>query len=101
MKCEGCKKYGDCKASGHLVWPCGAYRPVIITNADRIRAMSDEELAEFISKLDTYDGSSFCRSLPQCEADVDADVLIPSERCSECLLYWLQQPAGGADDENL
>jgi len=26
-----------------LVWPCGAYRPKIVTNADRIRSMTDEE----------------------------------------------------------
>lgn len=46
MNCENCKKYEDCKSGSGLTWPCGAYAPKIITNADRIRAMSDEELAE-------------------------------------------------------
>ena len=49
---------------------CAAYVPVI-TNADRIRAMSDEELAEFLStKLndDFYDWP-------------------------DLTLQWLQQPA--------
>ena len=30
--------------------PCGAYVPKIVTNADRIRAMSDEELLDFMKK---------------------------------------------------
>ena len=46
-KCKGCKKYNenaDCKE-------CEPdYK---ITNADRIRAMSDEELAEFIEQVST------------------------------------------------
>ena len=29
---------------------CGLFKPKQMTNADRIRAMSDEELAEFIYK---------------------------------------------------
>ena len=33
--------------------PCGAYVPKIVTNADRIRAMSDEELAEWMCSLMT------------------------------------------------
>lgn len=48
MKCERCTKYDDCRTSSGLTWPCGAYRPKTITNADRIRRMTDEELANFI-----------------------------------------------------
>ena len=50
--------------------PCGAYVPKIVTNADRIRAMSDEELATFI--VDKSPGMFSCNG-----------------RC----LYWLRQPA--------
>lgn len=50
MKCKNCKKYEDCKTGSGLTWPCGAYRPKIVTNADRIRSMSDEELAVFWAK---------------------------------------------------
>ena len=35
------------------------------------------------------------RNLPECDADMEADRLIPLERCQACLLYWLQQPAEG------
>lgn len=48
-KCENCKKYDDCRNGSGLVWPCGAYRPKIVTNADRIRSMTDEELANLLS----------------------------------------------------
>lgn len=60
MKCENCTKYDDCRAGAGLTCPCGAYRPKAITNADRIRSMSDEELAEFIDKCEAagYEDSS-------------------------------------------
>lgn len=50
VNCGNCKKYEDCKSGSGLTWPCGAYAPKIITNADRIRAMSDEELLDFMKK---------------------------------------------------
>lgn len=52
MNCENCKKYEDCKSGSGLTWPCGAYAPKIITNADRIRAMSDEALAIALVKYE-------------------------------------------------
>lgn len=48
------------------------------TNADRIRAMSDEELAEFFHKR------PLCPKPKQCEYD-----------CRICWLEWLKQPAEG------
>jgi hypothetical protein len=53
-KCENCKKYDDCRNGSGLVWPCGAYRPKIVTNADRIRSMTDEELAQFLGDEPPY-----------------------------------------------
>ena len=53
MNCENCKKYEDCKSGPGLTWPCGAYAPKIVTNADRIRSMSDEVLAEWLCSLMT------------------------------------------------
>ena len=49
MKCENCTKYDDCRTGSGLTWPCGAYVPKTITNADRIRKMSDDELAKFLA----------------------------------------------------
>ena len=50
------------------------------TNADRIRAMSDEELVTFIEDTQIAgcpDPTRRCR-----------------KSCKECILEWLQQPAG-------
>ena len=49
VNCENCKKYEDCKSGTGLTWPCGAYVQKIVTNADRIRSMSDEELAKWLA----------------------------------------------------
>ena len=53
------------------------------TNADRIRAMSDEELAEFLFNGDV----EYCHA-GMCKA---------GETCRICCLKWLQQPAGEED----
>lgn len=44
----------DCRLCADFEWckeheECGLFKPKMMTNADRIRAMTDEELAEFIS----------------------------------------------------
>ena len=62
------------------------------TNADRIRGMTDEELAEVIYKR--IGGELTCGNLPQCKDDVDNDREIPDKRCIGCVLAWLRQPAG-------
>lgn len=54
-----------------------------MTNADRIRAMSDEELVSMIMGAPDY----------------PCDVKIPAgecdEKCEKCIMDWLQQPAEG------
>lgn len=79
-KCDNCKKHEDCRTGSGLTWPCGGYRPVVTTNADRIRAMSDEAMAEFMGQdhCDRID-SELCWSY--CSV------------CNQCRLDWLQQPA--------
>ena len=47
------------------------------THADRIRAMSDEELAEFISDCGCPNHSMDCM-----------------KSCKDCTLKWLKQPVG-------
>ena len=58
------------------------YRTEPITNADRIRAMSDEELADVVAN-----GVGCVRKAPHC---MDDD-------CTPCIRKWLQQPAEGDD----
>lgn len=57
------------------------------TNADRIRAMSDEELTEFFT-AEEYDGAKYfsCPVLHPCPKPSEAD-------CRECWLDWLRQKA--------
>lgn len=80
MKCDNCKKHDDCASGSGLVWPCGAYAPKIITNADRIRGMSDEELANILTYYSNNGGwiTETGRQI-----------------CYERIIEWLQQPAEG------
>lgn len=55
-----------------------------ITNADRIRSMTDEELADFIDRCEMNDidyAKTFC------------DLCNGQYECDQCRLEWLQQPA--------
>ena len=58
-----------------------------ITNADRIRAMSDKELAKQLVFMSTI--CEFCVKRKNCE-DVPG-----YEYCMDGILDWLQQPAEG------
>lgn len=61
------------------------------TNADRIRAMSDEELATLLMTEHDYALCiPFCTNKPECDLDLED---IPEERCMGCMIEWLQQPA--------
>lgn len=86
-----CKKFSVDGVTSYCVdGPC---KDEVLTNADRIRSMSDEELAEFINCCTSGDGTpDFCRRLPECDDDLESDTLIPFERCNQCLLYWLRHP---------
>lgn len=65
-----------------------------LTNADRIRAMSDEELAKFL-----FDALSYKTMCAFC-VPVKFSSLKCDGRCRNGILKWLQQPAkeGGGDN---
>lgn len=92
--CDRC--VSDCRHErnpNEIVVKCGAFKAPQ-TNADRIRSMTDEELAREINLLLEGEISSpYCRELPECDDDLERDVLIPLERCEQCVLNWLRQPA--------
>ena len=94
--CKHCKKYNNCKEGyvqrfkdlTHTLYFCPKFlyndgNP--ITNADRIRSMSDAELASFLRKT-VYEQAD---NLFNCE---DYKDLIICSFCKECeaFLYWLQ-----------
>lgn len=93
MKCENCKKYDDCRTGSGLWQPCGAYVPKRITNADRIRAMSDEELAELFEQIVSQRDHYLLKKLQ--EAGIDADLYEMPEASKKKHLDWLRQPAEG------
>ena len=71
---------GACRAWNELCDTCcgKGYIEAITTNADRIRRMSDEELAKMLN-----DGCPPGRSYIRCGRD----------NCIDCWLGWLRQPA--------
>ena len=69
-----------------------------VINADRIRAMTNEELAQLLYCSDSL---GWCRSLPGCGELLDTDEGIPEVKCIGCLLSWLQQPAKENASEKL
>ena len=64
------------------------------TNGDRIRALSDEELADKIMELDIDDMIPYCRcDNALCNEMLDRDELVPAEMCKACCVRWLQKEA--------
>lgn len=65
-----------------------------LTNADHIRAMSDEELAHIMVGLSDLDERiGFCVELPECKDLLDTEQGIPASKCENCMLNWLRQSA--------
>ena len=95
--CDGhvprCKHFMDktaIKALGKL--PASSE---LATRADQIRAMSDLRLAIAI-----YNSADcvWCRNLAECGATMNADQVIPKDKCIGCVLTWLRQPMHGTDE---
>lgn len=64
-----------------------------MTNADKIRSMSVEELADAMITLDVRSGEKipFCISHRKCTNMLDAGEAIPDEMCRQCLIGWLRK----------
>lgn len=96
MRCTGEK----CKLGALTkdVTACTAHncpdRTLPPSNADRIRAMSDEELVEAMCSLSALDVLvDFCQRKPECDAMLETKDGVPDELCKACLLEWLRKPA--------
>lgn len=88
MKCENCTKYDDCRTGSGLTWPCGAYVPKSVTNADRIRVMSDEKLAEEL----VIEIEGLFPSLVYVPM-ATGNIYISRDKAEKEMLEYLQQPA--------
>lgn len=62
------------------------------TNADRIKAMSDEELAEFLTHINPTNCKD-CAFSHGWRCQPDRDDYSDFEKCKEGRRRWLQQPA--------
>ena len=84
INCKNCTD--ECRCKGKDITPiCLSFKPSKITNADRIRAMTDEELAEFITPVKCVD----CHLL---DCGVEEEMLNGKRRtCQERVLDWLKQ----------
>lgn len=93
MNCRNCKKYDDCRTGSGLTWPCGAYRPKAVSRADRIRSMSDEELAVVLCSADFCGYCDYARDRGTChymELHPDGRLF---DGCVQAALRYLQSPA--------
>lgn len=103
-KCDGCKHKGEhremmfrpmdvCNRGVNLLEAIQNYEaercPYQKTNADRIRSMSDEDLAVYWAN----NHDNFCQNKPECGEALDTEDMIPEEWCVACALEWLQRPA--------
>ena len=87
--CITCK--ADCHNAGTMarIIECSSYEPGrILTNADRIRAMSDEELVTFLERVHDNPRDACCGNWGQCRRNN-----APEPVCQKHFLKWLQQPA--------
>lgn len=89
--CKYITKNGRCGLKGSYAYRHGCFGEDMcrcrepMTNADRIRTMSDEELAEQFVFMSTI--CEFCVKRKNCEE-------VPGYKyCMEGILDWLQQPA--------
>ena len=70
------------------------------SRADAIRAMTDEQLRDFLMKA--HDGElyiPFCTNKQECCEALDSGT-IPDEACRQCMMEWLQKPSERAAEGN-
>ena len=77
--CVQCVEFDDCPWRSDPDAMCSAFKRKPMTNADRIRAMSDEELAKFFT-------DDLCELL--CGSPLVCD-----GQCESAMLEWLKQEA--------
>lgn len=85
--CDRCEEYARC-CLDYDGRNCRRNRTVEPTNADRLRAMSDEELAEF------FEDTTFCDSCSIFKNECGTE----KYSCKQRWLDWLRQEAQDATD---
>ena len=84
LRCRDCKHdKGKCVGSSRRGGHKNCFEPREMTNADRIRSMSDEKLANFIPDW---------RHTKACKCN-EHEFIGCDNQCEKCVLEWLKQPA--------
>jgi hypothetical protein len=103
-KCKNCKRLDNIMNNGKSVgkWctaksdspdiererSCEHYEPM--SNADRIRSLTDQQLADEMLKFtDVCEQINFCHNDQMCNDTLDRGELIEKEMCKKCLMNWL------------
>ena len=91
MKCVECVDYAECSKKHNLTikrkhCPMAKFE-YVQTNADRIRAMSDEELAVLLAEEIPH-GDCYGCELECCTCDGDKF----TDSCQNAFYKWLKQP---------
>lgn len=59
-----------------------------MTRGDKIRSMTDEQIAEMMIEQGMDYGIDFCQNKEKCNQDGPED---PETECTRCLIEWLKQ----------
>ena len=89
-KCESCQGFIDMRGEFHQHKEEPFMPPM--TNADRIRGMDDNELAEFLMECNPANCQQ-CAFSSGWRCDPDREDYSDAEKCTEGRKRWLQQPA--------
>ena len=91
-KYKECCHNDDCESFGTCIecWDEWAERNPPMTNADRIRSMSDEELAKYLTDKTEYQPSPGAR---KSWGGAYGNSYLEYHEAALDWLYWLQQPA--------
>lgn len=108
IKCPYCGRTHYVAPHLNVICPCGAKYYIhlrewwsrgattkVQTNADRIRTMTDEELAKWLEIVDNF-SCECCVYQRDCRFEYGAE---KEYSCAEGRKEWLKQPVGGNDDE--
>ena len=77
VDCRNCQRFGACYFDNE---DCIGFEPKPMTNADRIRSMTDEEMAEWMAK--------YCERKTVCPNFGAHDC---QASCKQCWLGWLKE----------
>ena len=70
-----------------------------MSRADRVRAMSDEDLVDLMFRFNIDEHVRFCEDRPECVETMETDDFdAKGVDCKACALRWLRQPAEEEDD---